>query len=65
MKKRPTVELSDCILCYICVEVYPEVFVLTDSGYIDIKELEKYPEETVDEAIKNCPAQCIAWEHGS
>ena len=25
-------------------------------------DLEEYPEEEVEEAIKNCPCDCIAWE---
>ncbi|MDL1962677.1 MAG: hypothetical protein LWX01_13500 [Deltaproteobacteria bacterium] len=25
-------------------------------------DLPEYPEEEIDEIIKNCPAQCITWE---
>lgn len=60
--KRPVVDLSDCILCGVCVDVCPDVFVLTDAGYIAVTELEIYPEAPVNEAIKNCPADCIDWE---
>ena len=61
--KRPVVELSDCILCEVCVAVYPAVFRRNDAGYIEVMELPVYPEEEVDEAIKNCPADCIFWEN--
>jgi ferredoxin len=59
--KKPLVELSDCIACGVCVEVSPDVFRLRDAGYIEITELEVYPEEAVNEAIKYCPADCIGW----
>ena len=62
--KIPVVELSECILCEICVEVCPEVFRLNDAGYIEVIDLGSYPDQTVDEAIKNCPADCIHWDTG-
>jgi ferredoxin len=59
--KTPAVELGDCILCGICIEVAPSVFKLSSAGYIEVSELPSYPEMDVDEAIKNCPADCISW----
>ena len=55
----PVVDLSDCILCDVCVEVCPAVFCLNAAGYIQVVELNPYPETEVDEAIKSCPANCI------
>jgi len=60
--KTPVVELGDCILCGICIEVAPSVFKSSSAGYIEISELLVYPETEVDEAIKNCPADCISWD---
>ncbi|MBA4367975.1 MAG: ferredoxin [Desulfobacterium sp.] len=60
--RKPTIEMGDCILCEICVEVCPQVFALNDLRYVAISDLENYPEECVDEAIRNCPADCISWE---
>ncbi|MDO9109123.1 MAG: ferredoxin [Desulfatirhabdiaceae bacterium] len=40
----------------------PEVFRLNDAGYIEVTELPDYPRYGVDEASKNCPADCIEWE---
>lgn len=60
--KRPVVELSDCTRCGVCVEVCPQVFSMNESGFIAIADLESYPESEVDEAIKNCPEDCIYWE---
>ena len=59
--KTPVVELGDCILCGICIEVASSVFKLSSAGYIEIFELPVYPETEVDEAIKNCPTDCISW----
>ena len=60
--KIPVVDIGDCTLCGGCVELCPEVFQLSDAGYIAVAELDKYPEEEVDDAIKNCPEDCISWE---
>ena len=60
--KRPTVELSDCILCELCISVAPSVFRMNEAGYIEVIDMEAYPEDDVDEAIKNCPKDCIFWE---
>jgi ferredoxin len=59
--KRPVVDLSDCILCGVCVDVCPEVFEQSDAGFIQVQELDTYPEEPVEEAIRNCPSDCISW----
>lgn len=59
--KRPVVELSDCIRCEVCVEVCAAVFRLNDAGYIEVAQLPSYPETEVNEAIKNCPKDCIEW----
>jgi len=59
--KRPSIELSECIRCGICVEVSPAVFSINQSGYVMIADLDRYPESDVDEAIKYCPADCIFW----
>jgi ferredoxin len=57
----PLVELSDCIRCGVCVDVAPEIFRL-DAGFVEVLELPCYPLEAVEDAIRNCPADCIRWE---
>ena len=59
--QKPSVELSDCIICGVCVEVSAAVFRLNDAGYIEVAQLETYPLEEVNEAIKYCPTDCIGW----
>jgi ferredoxin len=34
---------------------------MNDAGYVDVADLSSYPEPEVEEAIKNCPADCIHW----
>lgn len=60
--KRPALDLACCTRCDGCIEVCPEVFVLTDAGYVHVRDLPTYPEAEVDEAIKYCPDDCIQWE---
>jgi ferredoxin len=60
--KRPVVELSDCIRCEVCLEACPAVFRRNQAGYIEVADLDAYPEDEVDDAIRNCPADCIRWE---
>ncbi len=46
-----------------CIEVAPKIFKFNDAaGYLEVCELESYDQELVDEAIKNCPEDCIEWE---
>lgn len=40
----------------------PSVFVLNDAGYIEVADLDAYPADEVDDAIKYCPEDCISWE---
>ena len=60
--KRPTVDLSRCTLCLSCVAVCPEVFRQNDAGFLEVVDMDAYPEAKVDEAIMYCPEDCIWWE---
>ncbi len=59
--KVPEIDLSECILCEVCREESPSVFKLNDAGYIEVSDLEVYPQDEVDDAIENCPSSCISW----
>lgn len=58
----PVVELSECILCGVCEEVAPPFFQMNDAGFVEVVEFPEYPKIEVEEAIKNCPTDCIYWE---
>lgn len=54
--------MSTCILCEVCVEVCPSVFKINDAGWVEVADLDAYPQPDVNEAINNCPKDCIYWE---
>ncbi len=60
--KIPHLDLSDCSLCGVCVDLCPRTFKLNDAGYIEVVFPSGDSEEDVDEAIKNCPSDCISWK---
>jgi len=60
--KKPVIDIGECVDCDACLELCPSVFRQNDAGYIEVIDLPEYPEEEVDECIKNCPCQCIRWE---
>jgi ferredoxin len=62
MARRPVVDPGACSLCEGCIAVCPSVFRLNDAGFIEVVELDDYPLDDVNEAIKNCPEDCIEWE---
>jgi len=62
MIRRPVVDLGDCSRCEGCIAVCPSVFRMNDAGFIEAAEGDAYPQDEVDEAIKNCPEDCIYWE---
>ncbi len=60
--KRPEIDLSECVLCDICIELCPYVFRKNDAGYIEVFETGDYPEEDIGEIIKSCRGDCIGWD---
>jgi ferredoxin len=65
MKKYLSIDLGKCNECMGCVEVAPSVFKYNKlNGFMEVVELDEYPLEDVEEAIKNCPKDCITWEGG-
>jgi ferredoxin len=63
MIQYPVIDLGLCNECMGCMEVAPDIFKYNKLiGFIEVAELDEYPREDVDEAIKNCPRNCISWE---
>ncbi|MCA1793753.1 MAG: ferredoxin [Desulfotignum sp.] len=60
--KRPAIDLGTCILCEICVELAPNAFEISDSGFVQVLPLDNYMDDDIHEAMKNCPKDCITWE---
>lgn len=63
MKKIPSIDIGRCNECKGCVEIAPEVFHYNAStGMMEVIDRDDYPEDRVNEAIKDCPEDCISWE---
>ncbi len=60
--KKPVVDIGQCTLCEGCLDMAPSVFQMNDAGYIEVADLDAYPEDEVNDAIKYCPEDCISWE---
>ncbi len=61
--RKPTIDLGACSRCGGCIEVAPDIFRFNEAfGYLEVCDLDLYDRERVDEAIKNCPEDCIEWE---
>jgi ferredoxin len=58
----PEVDLSACNRCLACVAACPDVFSENEAGYIEVAEMDEYPEDCVREAVKYCPERCIRWK---
>lgn len=57
------IDLSRCSDCRGCIEIAPQVFRYNSAmGIMEVVENNHYPDGLIDEAIKNCPKDCIYWE---
>lgn len=59
--KKLEVDLGECVLCDICVDLCPQVFKKNDADYIELIECDTYPEEDLNDVIKSCRGSCIEW----
>ncbi len=59
--KKPEVDLSECSICGICVDLCPMAFQINDAGYVEVMPLDEFPVEEIDEVIKNCRGDCVSW----
>jgi ferredoxin len=58
----PVIVEEECIACGACEEICPEVFKLNESlGFAQVINPTGAPEEKIQEAIDDCPVQCIHW----
>lgn len=62
VKKVPAINITECSDCETCLELCPEVFVRNrETGFIEIQDLEEYPEEEIYEVMSFCPQDCISF----
>ena len=62
MMNKPAIDMGECILCEVCVDLAPHAFQLNDLGFVEVLPLDDYSDPDIHEAIKNCPKDCISWE---
>lgn len=60
--RKPVLDLAECILCEVCVELAPQAFQINGAGFVEVLPLDDYSDEEIHEAVINCPKDCIAWE---
>ena len=62
MAKVPAIDLDSCTGCGTCAELAPNTFVLNDDELAEVTNPTGDPEDAIQEAIDNCPVECITWE---
>ena len=64
--KIPVIDTEACIACGNCEAVCPAVFHLDESlGYSEVINPTGAPEDQIQLAIDQCPAQCISWQEAA
>ncbi len=66
MERRiPVIMAEECIACGNCGQVCPEVFRLNESlGHSEVINPYGASEDKIQEALDQCPVQCIHWQEG-
>lgn len=65
-KRIPVIDADECIACGNCEQVCPEVFRLNEAlGHSEVINPHGAAEDRIQEAMDQCPAQCIHWEEES
>ena len=63
LRKYPVIDTGRCSECLGCAAIAPNLFRFNhDLSFMEIAEHQIYPKDIVNEAIKNCPKDCISWE---
>lgn len=63
VKKLLFIDIGLCNTCRGCEEIAPDIFRYNkDLGFMEVADQDEYDEQLVEEAMKNCPANCIKWD---
>ena len=62
-KRIPVIDAEECIACGNCEQVCPEVFRLNEAlGHSEVIDPQGAPAEKIQDAMDQCPVQCIHWQ---
>lgn len=60
---KVVIDQDECVGCESCIEICPEVFAFDEDNEVAYVILpEGGPEDLIQQAIDNCPSECISWE---
>lgn len=62
--KVPVVDQNECTGCESCVDIAPNTFKMNDDDVSEVMNPTGDPEDVIQQAIDDCPAECIAWSEG-
>jgi ferredoxin len=62
MKSKLSIDQEKCIGCGLCAEIVPKVFRLNGEGVVEIIDSTGDEENNIQEAISECPVECIGWK---
>lgn len=62
MSREVNIKQEECIGCGLCAEIVPRVFRLNDEGVSEIIDPDSDEESKIQQAIDECPVECIYWE---
>lgn len=57
MKKDIEIDLGECIRCGICVELCPDIFSWSATGFVRVNGEGECP--LLEDVVRTCPAACI------
>jgi len=60
VKTPPVIDISECSDCGTCIELCPVVFMRNrETGLMEVRDLEEYPQQEIQEVMSYCPQDCI------
>lgn len=59
---KPVIDIDVCIGCGVCESVSSDVFQMGDDGKAHVIKESGFDKATVDDAISQCPVQCISMQ---
>ena len=62
MAKQIVIDEEECVGCESCVELCPEVFEFDEDSEKAKVINPTAQDDCVQEAMDNCPSECITWE---